>query len=325
MNLSLGPDEDAIMQATADALAQEFPAAQGRAGVDAGDAERRGLALAASLGWLGFACGEGCGGSGASAADAALIAMELGRGVAPMPILAGMLAARVAEAAGDPATAAAIIAGERAAGMLAADGLLFGAGAGLALRIDPDGAQLMRIDQAAPALSFDPTITMARAAPGACVVRAEGGRWLLECELLIAAMQTGVAEAALAQSVAHATLREQFGRAIGGFQAVRHKCADMALRCARARAQVLFASVALRDGRADAAETVLCAAILAHEAANENARANIFIHGAQGVTAENAAHLYLKRAIVTARMAMTPRALKDALAAVQDKEARDGA
>lgn len=324
MNLSLSSDDEAIVESAAEALAREMPVAQGRIGMDPLTQERRGLALAASLGWMGLACAEASGGSEATIAEAALLAIELGRGLAPVPVLAGTLAARIAEAAGDVALASAIIAGERKVGLLQADGLLLGgAGASLAVRVLRDSAQVLEWGAAATIECFDPTMTLARGTPSTPLARVGGASWSLELELLIAAAQTGAAEATLNLSVAHAMLREQFGRAIGAFQAVRHKCADMALRCARARSQTLFAAVTLRDGRADAAENVLAASLVAHEAATANARTNIFIHGAQGVTAENAAHLYLKRAIVMSRAASPTHALKDALADLTGKAGKE--
>jgi alkylation response protein AidB-like acyl-CoA dehydrogenase len=98
--------------------------------------------------------------------------------------------------------------------------------------------------------------------------------------------------------VAYAKLREQFGRPIGSFQAVRHRCVDMAVRCERARAQLFFAAVAVRDGAPDSGFQAFAAARVCDDAVSRNARDNIFLHGATGVTAENAAHLFLKRSLL---------------------------
>jgi alkylation response protein AidB-like acyl-CoA dehydrogenase len=112
--------------------------------------------------------------------------------------------------------------------------------------------------------------------------------------LLLAAYLVGNAQATLDMAVGYANVREQFGQPIGAFQAIKHSCADMAVRAAAAEAQTLFAAVI-----ADAAEREAASArLLAGQAAIINAKANIQIHGAMGFTAECDAHLFLKRALL---------------------------
>src|SRR3546814_7592323 len=82
--------------------------------------------------------------------------------------------------------------------------------------------------------------------------------------------------------VDYAGLREQFGRPIGTFQAVKHHCANMAIAARCARDQVSFAAVAIDEGRADAALQVESALFVAGTAAIENAGKNIQIHGGIG-------------------------------------------
>jgi alkylation response protein AidB-like acyl-CoA dehydrogenase len=126
----------------------------------------------------------------------------------------------------------------------------------------------------------------------------------LRAALLIAAYLVGVAQAATAMAVAYAGTREQFGQPIGAFQAIKHACADMATRAAAAEAQCFHAAVTFGHGLDDAAETA-ATLMLASRAANENARANIQIHGGVGFTAECDAHLFLKMAITM--VAIAPR------------------
>src|SRR3546814_7806012 len=76
---------------------------------------------------------------------------------------------------------------------------------------------------------------------------------LLRLRLIDAAALAGIAQAALQMGVDYAGLREQFGRPIGTFQAVKHHCANMAIAARCARDQVSFAAVAIDEGRADAA------------------------------------------------------------------------
>ena len=120
-------------------------------------------------------------------------------------------------------------------------------------------------------------------------------------------MLVGIAEAARDQAAAYAVERMQFGKPIGVFQAVKHRCADMAVRCEAGWSQTCYAALALRDGERDAAFQVSVAKHLAGEAAEENAAANVQIHGGYGYTTEYDAHVLVKRAQVLRALAGAPR------------------
>jgi alkylation response protein AidB-like acyl-CoA dehydrogenase len=119
---------------------------------------------------------------------------------------------------------------------------------------------------------------------------------LLRLRLLDAAALAGIAQAALDMGVAYAGIRQQFGRPIGSFQAVKHHCANMAIAARCARDQATFAAVALDEKRDDAALQIECALYVAGSAALENAGKNIQIHGGIGFSDEADPHLFLKRA-----------------------------
>ena len=133
------------------------------------------------------------------------------------------------------------------------------------------------------------------AMPNKLIARLELSQ-LLRLRLIDAAALAGIAEAAVEMSVAYAGFREQFGRPIGSFQAVKHHCANMAIAARCARDQTNFAAVAIDDGRADAGLQVECALFVAGSAARENAGKNIQIHGGMGFSDEADPHLLLKRA-----------------------------
>src|SRR5262249_4734344 len=136
-----------------------------------------------------------------------------------------------------------------------------------------------------------------------------GDVWSLG-QLGVAAMQVGVAETALALIVEYAKIRETFGRKIGTYQAVRHSCADMALRSEAARCQLWSAAAALKERRGDAEVHLDAAKHLANRAAVANADANIQLHGGIGVTDEHDAHVLLKHALLLARLFGDRRALR---------------
>ena len=124
----------------------------------------------------------------------------------------------------------------------------------------------------------------------------EGKDAALHLRLLAAAFAVGCAEAAAIMATDYAKLREQFGRPIGAFQAIKHMCVDMAVRAAVARSQLLFAACALDGGEPDRAFHVAAAKRLADDAALMSGGAAIQVHGGIGMTDEAHPHLTLKRA-----------------------------
>ncbi len=116
--------------------------------------------------------------------------------------------------------------------------------------------------------------------------------------VLTAAMAAGVAAGAGELATAYAKEREQFGRPIGGFQAVKHLCADMLVHTEVARSAVYAAACAL-DGASDddPGVAVSAAKVVAGEAALANGRAGIQVHGGMGFTWEVHAQRYWKRAV----------------------------
>ncbi|MFI0484979.1 acyl-CoA dehydrogenase [Actinomadura sp. 9N215] len=115
--------------------------------------------------------------------------------------------------------------------------------------------------------------------------------------VLLGAEACGVAGRALDDAVAYAKLREQFGRPIGQFQGVKHKCARMLIAVERARAAVWDAARALDEPEEQRAYAVGVAAVLAADAAVQCAEGNIQVHGGIGYTYEHDAHLLYRRAL----------------------------
>jgi alkylation response protein AidB-like acyl-CoA dehydrogenase len=130
---------------------------------------------------------------------------------------------------------------------------------------------------------------------------ASTSRLRLEGAVLTAALQVGLSARLTTLAVDYAQHREQFGKPIGSFQAVKHMCADMLVRTELARASVHFAAVALDDPLGhDTRRAVSGAKLLADEAATANGRAAIQVHGGMGFTWEVPVHFFLKRAWVHA-------------------------
>jgi alkylation response protein AidB-like acyl-CoA dehydrogenase len=97
-------------------------------------------------------------------------------------------------------------------------------------------------------------------------------------------------------SVAYAKLRVQFGKPIGSFQAIKHKCADMLLQVESAKSAAYYACWAAAEGSDELPVAACLAKSYCSEAYFNAAAENIQIHGGIGFTWEHPAHLYFKRA-----------------------------
>src|SRR5580700_10775815 len=143
-------------------------------------------------------------------------------------------------------------------------------------------------------LTFSHTPARLVGEPGAA--RAVLDHTLDVAAVALAAEQLGGAQRALDMAVAYAKVRQQFGRPIGSFQAIKHRCADLLVEVESLRSAVGYAAAAVA---ADSTEVPVLASLLkayASEVYSHVAGENIQIHGGIGFTWEHDAHLYLKRA-----------------------------
>jgi len=121
-------------------------------------------------------------------------------------------------------------------------------------------------------------------------------RLRLEGAALCCGQLLGIAESCLELACDYAKRREQFGRPVGSFQALKHMMADMFVRQEEARAAAYAAGATLDDPAVgDPARAVSIARLVCERAAHRNARACIQIHGGMGFTWEMLPHYYLKR------------------------------
>jgi len=116
----------------------------------------------------------------------------------------------------------------------------------------------------------------------------------------LAAESAGVARQALDMAVEYAKVREQYGRLIGSFQAVKHRCADMLLAVEGATSTARAAATAVDTRAADRVLLGHLAVAQCNDAAVYAATENIELHGGIGYTWEHPAHLYYKRALSSA-------------------------
>jgi alkylation response protein AidB-like acyl-CoA dehydrogenase len=113
---------------------------------------------------------------------------------------------------------------------------------------------------------------------------------------LLASEQVGLAQWCLEATVAYLQERRQFGRVVGGFQALKHRLADLYTLVEQARAAARYAAATLAEGDPDAEVAAHVAQAYCADVAVRAAEECVQLHGGIGMTWEHPAHLYLKRA-----------------------------
>ena len=314
INLNLSTDQSQIIASMSKALTGTFPVSRLR-GAHTGSPDSSRLSSLAELGVFGLGSSEDYGGSGFSIVEEMLLFTELGRHLVTPNALAATIAARLAMALSQPQIARDIIAGDKNACIANATGsfgfdhmgdapvhLLDPQGASYALLWNDTGMALIDckgLETAAVASTDRAVVVHQCVVPKDAVLghlAAADTPLVRQAHLLLCAKLLGMAEATRDMAVEYAKIRVQFGQPIGAFQAVKHRCANMAIEAQALKAQIAFAAIAERDGWPDAPLQNDAARMLAARCALANAGANIQIHGGIGFTAECDAHLYLLRA-----------------------------
>jgi alkylation response protein AidB-like acyl-CoA dehydrogenase len=308
MDLVPTGDIEAIREAAATFLAEAMPLSSVRQRLP--EAWRQ----LAEMGLIGAGIPEAAGGSGLGHAGEALVFVELGRQLAPFAAIGSAVAAGLAQRGGDSDLARRLVGGERAALAVAGGRLIDAADAAWFVSCDGGKAGLHPLESTGALRSGFDVGTMQAARPDAAAIHADE-TGALHLTLLAAAYALGAAEAARDLAAEYSRTREQFGKPIGAFQAIKHPIADMAVRCMAVRAQLTYAGLALDEGSADAGFHVAAARRLAGSAAIDNARWCIQTHGGMGMTDECDAHLPLKRAHALEFVAPADRAVLLGIAA----------
>ena len=240
------------------------------------------------------------GGLGFGMAQSVLVFEELGRALVPGPLVGTDLAAQVLPWVASGEEVVAVV--ERASDPLLVDYL---DAIDRLLVLDHRGVWSLppdEIDDRGPVpRPLDPLtpLHLVRTMPQGEQVgdATTADRLRLDGTVLTAALLAGSAQAVTELAVAYAKEREQFGRPIGGFQAVKHILADMQTRASVAQAAVYAAGVMVDDPEVgDPVRAASVAKITSGEAAVRNGKAAIQVHGGMGFTWEVDAHLHLKRA-----------------------------
>ncbi|MCX4652032.1 acyl-CoA dehydrogenase [Streptomyces microflavus] len=296
----------------------------------------------AGQGLTGIHLPEEYGGGGGGLLDLAVVLEEAAHASLPGPCLATALVGEVVRRAVGPGTGDLIrglASGDRTAALALTPGTLTATPAPGGHRLDgtappvlsaeaadllllpaaaPDGERWFLVDAGAEGLTVRPHRSVDPTRPTA-EVRAEAvhvpEQRVLPLDpaldpalvrdlaaVLLAADACGTAARSLDTAVAHAAVREQFGRPIGAFQAVKHLCADMLVRLEQARALTWDAARAADERPEVRGLTAALAAATAPEAAYSCAKDAIQILGGIGFTWEHDAHLQLRRAVLARQL-----------------------
>lgn len=355
-DLLYSEEEEALRAAVRDLLADhcDAPGVIARTETDTPHDREAWKALADGMGLAGLLIPEEKGGQGATHREVAVVLEELGRAVAPVPYLTSAVVATEAllacEAEGG---LLAELASGRKIGALAValnvapggaykvvrneSGSLHGELTGIAdaaaadvLLVPADDGGLYAVDADAvtvtPQASLDLTRPVATltldGAPARLLGDAEPAvrRALRAGAGLLASEQLGLADWTLTETVRYLKDRKQFNRPVGGFQALKHRLAQLWLEVVNLRAAARNAADALASGH-DADLAVAVAQSYAASVAVHAAEEAVQLHGGIGMTWEHPAHLYLKRAKADSIAYGTAGAHRAALAELVDLQA----
>jgi alkylation response protein AidB-like acyl-CoA dehydrogenase len=271
-------------------------------------------ALVTDSGIVSMALPEAVGGDGANLVDLALVAEAHGRSVAPVPLIDAMVAVRLLAKAGAPdAMVQAITTGSQLAAIAlhevaAGERQLVGSGAVADLVIGLEGGVLVAAEsppsQVVPNLAAAPLGWRTLSGPNCTQTVLASGHdafglhetTVLEWKVLMAATQTGVAQAALDLAIGYANERQAFGVPIGTFQAIAHPLVDVATGVEGARRLAMRAAWYLDNEPDLARPEVWMAFVYAGEVANRAASIGIHTLGGLGFTLESDMQLYFRRA-----------------------------
>jgi alkylation response protein AidB-like acyl-CoA dehydrogenase len=311
MNFDFTDDQQAIKRTARDLLADRFKLEHVRELAEAESYDTEAWKELCELGWPGIFIAEEYGGQGLGVVELVILVEELGYALAPLPFLSNAAAGLAIQAAGSEEQKQRWLPGIASGERLGAAGLVRGGEA----KLVPDAheAELIVLCSAEgvtvversaadvePVTTMDVTRRFAR-------VRDSGGGEALEGEpgpaigatlAAVSAELTGVAQRAMEMAVEYARDRKQFGRPIGAYQAVSHRCAQMLLETEGARSATYYAAWTA-DAEPESLELACSMAkAYASDAAWRVCSSSLQVHGGIGFTWEHDLHFFLKRAKV---------------------------
>jgi len=320
MDFELSDDQVALRDAAADLLEGYASSQQVRTIVDAGGGcDPKLWSAMVEQGWTAIALPERVGGVGLGWVELAVLLEQVGARVAPAPFLQHAIALELLVEAESPLLEP-LVSGERVATVAFApvaahssnggweltgstEPVVYAPSAAVAI-VRTDDA-VFAVDLSGLSIAAEPAMDRTREVGWIRLndTPAErlGGPELVERlfdvgALAYAAELLGIGAASLDLAVAYAKQREQFGRPIGSFQAVKHRCADMLVDVEGMRSVVYYAAWCLASGDPDRSVAASTAKTWCSDAGRRVTASCLQVHGGIGFTWESDVHLYLKRA-----------------------------
>jgi alkylation response protein AidB-like acyl-CoA dehydrogenase len=333
VNFDFSDDQHAIKRTAKDFLADRFTPERVRELAESGSYDDDAWSEICELGWAGIFVDEAHGGQGLGVIELVILMEELGYALAPIPFLSNAAAGLALQFAGTPEQRERWLPGIASGETRGTVGMQTDGEARLVP--DADGADVIVIftrgggfvvERAAadvePIETMDLTRRFARVrAAGGDPLVGDGGDAPYRIATALAAELTGVGQRAMEMAVEHARERKQFGRPIGSYQAVSHRCAQMLLEVEGARSGSYYAGWC-----ADAEpETLPLAASMAKAYASDAGwrvtASSLQVHGGIGFTWEHDLHFLLKRAKVDGLLYGSAGELREHVAELSGLEA----
>jgi len=312
MNFDFSDDQQAIKRTAKDLLADRFKLERVRELADAGAYDEDAWKELCELGWPGIFVEEQYGGQGLGIVELIIVTEELGYTLAPVPFLSNAAAGLMIQAAGSDEQKQRWLPGIASGEARGAAALVRGGEAKLVP--DGDSAEVIVlcadggasiVERSAadvePVATMDSTRRYARVrARGGEPLPGEVGPGVGAGLLAVAAELTGVAQRAMEMAVEYARDRKQFGRPIGAYQAVSHRCAQMLLETEGARSATYYGAWTA-DAQPESLELAASMAkAYSSDAGWRVCSSSLQVHGGIGFTWEHDLHFFLKRAKVDA-------------------------
>src|SRR3954470_4401840 len=315
MNFDFTDDQQAIKRTAKEMLASRFKSERVRELAEAGGYDGGAWKEMCERGWAGIFIDEDHGGQGLGIVELVILMEELGYALAPVPFLSNAAAGLAIQIAGTDEQKERWLPGIASGDARGTVGILRDGEARLVpdadsaeviVLIASDGTTSVVERSAADVEPFD---TMDRTRRFARV-RAEGGDplggdHLAAADRIVTALSAetvGVAQKAMEMAVEYARERKQFGRAIGAYQAVSHRCAQMLLEVEGARSGAYYAAWCADSEPASLAAAASGAKAYSSDAGWRVCGSSLQVHGGIGFTWEHDLHFLLKRAKTNAML-----------------------
>jgi alkylation response protein AidB-like acyl-CoA dehydrogenase len=315
MNFDFTDDQQAIKSTARDFLAARLKPEKLRSLAEAGSYDDALWAEMSELGWPGIFIGEEHGGQGLGVVELVILMEELGYALAPAPFLSNAAAGLMIQHAGSdeqrdrwlPGIASGEQRGtvayvENGVASLVPDAdsadviVLFDSDSDTASLASPGDVQIESLD------TIDSTRHFSRVTPGdGGGEELSGGRGpadeaIAPIAVAVAAELVGVSQRAMEMAIEYAKDRQQFGRPIGAYQAVSHRCAQMLLETEGARSATLYAAWTADHEPESLQLAASMAKAYASDCGWRVTASSLQVHGGIGFTWEHDLHFFLKRA-----------------------------